>query len=324
MHARILTYVDEVARQGSIRAAAERLNVAASAISRQIIALEDELGTPLFSRGARRLTLTSAGELLVRHIRETFKEMDRTRMLIEDLKGLRRGEVTLAMMSGLASNIVPRAVTKFRAENPRVTVKLRLMSTGERILGAVANKDADLGIGFDFAERPHLRVQSAAMVRLGAVMAPSHPLAERPVLRLSDCLAHTMVLADASMVIRPYLDHLLERAEGAVTDVIETNSIEMMRHLVRTSAAITFLTPFDIEYELQEGNLVYVPVQELAARTQSLSLVAPARAGNALASVLMERLDAEIREALARTGAGDAGSVQRQRAARSLPPLPVR
>src|ERR1700750_2052167 len=58
LHARILTYLDEVARLGSIRKAAARLNVASSAINRQILALEMELGAPIFERMPRRLRLT--------------------------------------------------------------------------------------------------------------------------------------------------------------------------------------------------------------------------------------------------------------------------
>jgi DNA-binding transcriptional LysR family regulator len=73
LHARILTYLDEVARLGSIRKAAARLNVASSAINRQILALENEIGTPIFECMPRRLRLTATGELLIAHVRETLK-----------------------------------------------------------------------------------------------------------------------------------------------------------------------------------------------------------------------------------------------------------
>jgi DNA-binding transcriptional LysR family regulator len=59
----LLDTVDEVARTGSIRKAATHLNVAASAISRQILALEAQLGTPLFQRLPKKLILTAAGTL---------------------------------------------------------------------------------------------------------------------------------------------------------------------------------------------------------------------------------------------------------------------
>ncbi|WP_179208886.1 LysR family transcriptional regulator [Salinicola salarius] len=65
-----LRYFEEVARQGSLRKAAERLHVAASAVNRQILKLEAELGVPLFERLPRGLRLSAAGELMLYQIRQ--------------------------------------------------------------------------------------------------------------------------------------------------------------------------------------------------------------------------------------------------------------
>ncbi|WAH61652.1 LysR family transcriptional regulator (plasmid) [Pseudomonas silvicola] len=91
---RLFIYIDQIARSGSIRKAAERLHFA-SAINRQLIALEEELGTPLFQRLPRKMVLTAAGEALIHHVRQSFKEIEIAQMKIEELKGLRRGEVTV-------------------------------------------------------------------------------------------------------------------------------------------------------------------------------------------------------------------------------------
>src|SRR6516162_3551884 len=99
LHSRLLRYLDEVARLGSIRRAASRLNVASSAISRQILALETEIGAPIFERMPRRLRLTATGEILIAHVRETLKSSLRATAQIEALKGLTRGEATIATMN---------------------------------------------------------------------------------------------------------------------------------------------------------------------------------------------------------------------------------
>lgn len=294
MHARLLTYVDEVARQGSIRAAAEKLNVAASAISRQIKGLEEELGTPIFNRTTRSLSVTSAGEILLLHIRETLRDMGRTRTLIEDLKGLRRGEVKIALMSGLAANMVPRVIMQFRASNPHVSIRLQLMTDGDDMIAAVADGSVDLALGFDFPPRAGVRPMAVAMARLGAVVATDHPLASRSSIRLAECFDYTLILADQSTVIRPHLDQLFGQLGLSVHDVIETNSIEAMRELAHLGQGVTFLTPFDIERETAAGQLNYVPVQELARETQHLVLLGPERNASALASVLAEQFKAAM------------------------------
>ncbi|WNJ78953.1 LysR family transcriptional regulator [Cedecea neteri] len=287
---RLLVYLDEVARSGSIRKAAERLHISASAINRQLLALEEELGTPLFQRLPRKMILTAAGETLIHHVRQSFKELEWAQIKIEELKGLRRGEVTVAMMSGLAANLIPRAAADFRRANPRVKLHLQQMTRGEDITSAVASGDVDLGLGFDFEMRSALRSIASVTGRLGAVVAPGHPLADRSSLRLSDCMPHPMVIADDSTVIRPYLNDVFARAMVALQPVIETNSIEVMRQSAMMDQALTFLTPFDIETDLRSGRLIYIPVRELGQQTQTLMLIGHDRGTSAIGSVLAETL----------------------------------
>ena len=70
LHSRLLRYMDEVGRCGSIRAAGERLHVAASAINKHVLQLEEQIGEPLFERLPRGLKPTPAGEILLAHIRK--------------------------------------------------------------------------------------------------------------------------------------------------------------------------------------------------------------------------------------------------------------
>ncbi|GAB0116034.1 LysR family transcriptional regulator [Acidisoma sp. 7E03] len=300
LHSRLLHYLDEVARTGSMRKASTRLNVASSAINRQILALEAELGTPLFLRLPRKLMLTAAGELVIRHVRQTLKEMDRVQRRIEELKGLRRGEITLAIMSGLAANMVPRIAVEFRRTSPRVKLTLRLLPSGHEIMAAVSAGEADLGLGFDFPREPGLRVLASGIGRLGAVMAPDHPLAGRHQLRLSDCVDYPLIIAEEGMAIRPYLNEALAASSLQVEPTLETNSIEVMRHAAMLDQAITFLTPFDIEWERRAGRLAYVPVHELHGRLQTLMLIGRDRGVDALTSLMAE----QIRTAILATSGG--------------------
>ncbi|WOH67838.1 LysR substrate-binding domain-containing protein [Bradyrhizobium sp. BWA-3-5] len=128
-------------------------------------------------------------------------------------------------------------------------------------------------------------------------MAPNHPLAKRNQIRLSDCVDYPLVIADGSTVIRPYLDSAFAKASLEPLPIIETNAIEIMRHAAILDNGITFLTPFDIEFERRVGRLVYVPVRELAYETQTLMLIGHERGTSAIASVLAEMLKAMMREA---------------------------
>ncbi|MCQ4162680.1 LysR family transcriptional regulator [Roseomonas sp. GC11] len=301
LHGRMLRYLDEVARAGSIRKAAARLNVASSAINRQILALEEEMGTPLFQRLPRKLVLTAAGEVLLDHVRQTLRGFERAQGQLAELRGLRRGEVSIAVMSGLAATLVALALPRFRQEHPRVVLRVSMLS-GPEIMAAVLEGAADFGLGFDLAAEPRLRSTVLADAALGAVMQPYHPLASRSALRLVDCAGYPLVIADRSMAIRPYLEAAFARASLPLDPVLESNSIEVMRRAAALDQGVTFLTPFDILLERRTRELVYVPLAELAGRGQSLRLVCRTRGSSMAAARMEEILGRFLAEELTATG----------------------
>ncbi len=150
----MLVYLDTVAKIGSIRRAARDLNVASSAINRQLIALEESLQTPIFERMARGLRLTPAGEILIEHGRSTLKSYARTSARIDALQGLLAGRVTVAMTPGLAGGgLISSIVLDFQKDRPDIQVVLKSMAV-ELIANAVLSGEADLGLGYYLLPNP--------------------------------------------------------------------------------------------------------------------------------------------------------------------------
>lgn len=274
LHGRLLRYLDEVARAGSIRRASARLNVAASAINRQILTLEEELGAPVFERMAGRLRLTATGEIVIAHVRETLREHERALGRIEALRGLMRGEVTLATMGGLAAGVLGEAIAAFRAAHPRVRLHVRVLPR-EGLVQAVLAGEADLGLAYNVADNPRLFRVATFEHQLGAVAAPDHPLLARTSLRIADCVAYPMVVADRTMSLRDVLELLLPPTLD-LAPVVETNSLELMKRLARRGPHVTFLNLADVVEEVRDGRLGFVPLQGAAAR-QSVALVQRAK-----------------------------------------------
>src|SRR5258708_18045489 len=153
-----IRYFDEAARQGSIRRAADRLNVAPSAVNRQILKLEDELGTKLFERLPRGLRLTSAGEILVTSVRRWLHEFDRARAQLEELQGLRRGHVNVAVVEGAIAEFVPGVLAEFNRAFPRISFAVDVAGS-HAITRLIMSGDADNGVLFAHAAAPAPRVQ---------------------------------------------------------------------------------------------------------------------------------------------------------------------
>jgi DNA-binding transcriptional LysR family regulator len=294
LHGRLLRYLDEVARLGSIRKAAATLNVAASAINRHIIELEEEIGAPIFERLPRGLRLTTSGELLIAHIRDTLRGHDRTLTQIHALKGLNRGSVSIATQGTLAGGLVSEVVVAFRELHPNIRLDVTMMH-GPELMAAVGTGQVHLGVGYDLPPDPRLRRASEFTHQLGAVVAPNHPLARRGSVRLSECLSYPLVVAQHSLTtLRDIVDDLVP-ANAELNAMVETNSTEMMKRLASNSPHITFLNDADVEQEVREGTLRFLSLRGSTGR-QVLSIVHRARGSlEPAASMFIQFLEARLR-----------------------------
>ena len=274
LHSRLLNYLDEVARTGSIRKAAERVGIAASSINRQILALEQDFGVPLFERLPRRMRLTVAGELLLTHIRTTLREHDRMRARLIDLQGRRRGLVRIATMGGLANTLMPPLVAWMRGQYPYVKLVVRALPL-EGVTAAVIAAEADIGLGYQLPADAKLRVLARASARIGAVVAPGHALAgmAHPSVSLADCSGFPMVIPDRSLTVGALLADALERAAISVETVVETNSVELLKRAATQGQTVTFLSEVEMAVEVARGELVFLPLRDAELR-QELRLVA--------------------------------------------------
>lgn len=276
LHGRMLRYLDVVARVGSIRKAATILNIASSAINRQIISLEEELGEPIFERMPRRLRLTATGEVLIEHVRATLKAHAHTLDQIEAMRGLHRGTVTFATSFGLAAGPMAQIVKDYIALHNRMQIRVTSATT-DAISNMVISGEATLGLGFSIPPRPGLKTLFTMDVPLGAVVSPDHKLANAKVVKLRDLITYPMVLATHGMSMRQSTDLALSRFDQIAPAVLESNSVELIRRFVAGSQAVALLNPLDVGEDVAKGVLAYIPVSDENLHPQSLRLVARAR-----------------------------------------------
>jgi DNA-binding transcriptional LysR family regulator len=238
-HLRILSYVDEVARAGSIRKAAERLNVTASAVNRRIADLEEELGAPLFDRRPRGVQLTAAGEVFVHYLRGNQGEAERMKSHIEDLKGLRRGTVRIACSQALALDFLPRQIAAFRKKYSLVSFEVKV-ADHQWAMAALAAYEVDLVLVFRPSYMANFRPLMTVEQQIVAVMAKNHPLAVKKKLRLSDCAQYPVAMPDRSIGGRQLLDEFSARTGFTFKVAAESNSFEMLRGLVVHGGLLSF------------------------------------------------------------------------------------
>jgi DNA-binding transcriptional LysR family regulator len=133
-----LRYFLAVAETRHFTQAADNLGVAQPTLSKQIHTLEASLGAPLFERIRGAVALTGAGEALLPLAQRMVADADAAREAVQDIVGLRRGEVRLGATPSLCSSLVPEVLRTFRAEHPEIQLYVNEGSSQDLIenLGA--------------------------------------------------------------------------------------------------------------------------------------------------------------------------------------------
>ncbi|MET0969505.1 MAG: LysR family transcriptional regulator [Tardiphaga sp.] len=256
-----LRYFNEVARLGSIRKAADRLHVAPSAISRQISQLEHEVDAVLFERSKNGLQLTAAGEVLARRSYGIFRDLDRARAGIDDLRGLRRGEVSVWVIEGFISGLLPGILADFNRRFPNVTFRVQTGST-DRIVEALLEDEADIGMTFNAAPRAEIETVAEFIEPVSCLVAPSHDYADRTSLTLEDICRQPLALPEHSFGLRQFFDKAVAERGLTARVFLTTNSLELTKTMAATGQVIAFMPALTVIHELATGSLRAVPIND--------------------------------------------------------------
>ncbi|GAA5234261.1 LysR family transcriptional regulator [Verticiella sediminum] len=268
---RLFACIDEIARAGSIRKAAQTLYITPSALDRRLQELEQQIGAPLFERHARGMRVTAAGEIFLHHIRAHRADAERVRTEIEQLKGLQRGTVTLAASQALTFSVLPDALNAFQRDNPGIRVVVRIDSH-MAILRALREFAVDVAALYSMPPADDLSVLHVLDQGLCAVMAADHPLAGEPSLRMRQCLQYPLALPDASLGLRSLIDGVIARGSTAPRVMLESNSLEMLRTYVRGNDAISFQIPAGASLERTYDGVVARRIEERGLARRQLTV----------------------------------------------------
>lgn len=259
-HLESLRLIEAAARAGSIRKAADDMNITASALVRRINRFEEEFGCEVFERLPTGVRLNPAGELVLHHYRATLSDLSRVRSQVADLGGERRGHVSIACSQALLPWFLPSQIARYRAAHPGVTFSVNVRDRA-RAEQELASYSSDLALVFEPVYLVDFQVIATIPQRVNVVMRADHPLAAKAELRLRDCLDTPHIAPSTSYGVRHLLDFAARRASRHLTPVVETESFEMIRHYVLHEAVIGFQIPIGLT-GLNDPRLVLRPIAE--------------------------------------------------------------
>jgi DNA-binding transcriptional LysR family regulator len=299
-----LRYVDQVARSGSIQRAAKEMNIAASAINRQILLLERDLGVTLFDLIASGMRLTSAGDTVVTLARRWRTDERRADADLKRLRGINQGHVRLVAMDSHANGFLPRAVQAIAEQHPRISLEIQIASTDEA-QAALLGGEADLVAAFNLTPHRDLHVIWRRELPFGCVVAPKHALARHKTISMQEIVVHPIALQHKMLAIRRYLDARHGWLFGEGQRMVETNSLQLVKILAASGRYVALTSQLDAAPEIIAGTLKFIPVRDKGAEPQTISVAIDGRKPlSKIAKIVADQLAESMDEDLVRVGSG--------------------
>ncbi len=303
LNPRVLRYLVAVAQTGSIQAAARDVTISASAIDRQLLQLEEELGLPLFDREPRGMRLTAAGEVVLALAQRWRTDLQRTLSELKHLQGVHQGQVRLAAMDSHANGLLPAFAAALARDHPGIVLEVDIATPDDAVRRLLAG-EVEVAITFNTRPQRELHLTWTAELPLGCLVASSHPLAGRESVALHEVAAYPMAVQSRALTIRRYLERRHAWLLAEARPPLVTNSLQLVKSLVCAGTHLALTSEIDAAPEILAGLARFVPLDDAAAQPQTAAVAISARRPlPRIARVVAERLGEQAQADLSRVRA---------------------
>ena len=251
----------EVARQGSVSKAAERLFVTQPAVSMQIRQLEDAFGLALVEPVGRNIGLTHAGEAFMAHAIAAMGKLKDLEANMAEFVGLKKGRIDLAVVS-TAKYFIPMLLVRFGRLFEGIDVQLRI-DNRENILGMLARNEVDLVVMGRAPAQLDCQATPFASNPLSILAPPDHVLTRRKKLPFSALAEHGFVVREEGSGTRAAMERLFAQHKVPIHVVMEMPSSETIKQAVMAGMGLSFLSLRTVRHELASGHIALLDVEGL-------------------------------------------------------------
>jgi DNA-binding transcriptional LysR family regulator len=254
MDLRQLEILQAIAETGSFTACGRKLNVSQSAISRQILLLEEELGEPLFLRIGRQVRMTPAAESLVQLGQRVFQDVRDTVGAITDRTRELRGTLRLSGGMTVCLYVFPPLLKQMRRTHPLLEVRLTVAAAG-RSVQEIRGGRVDAGLLTLPVAEPDLVTVPVMREELLLVTTPGHALAKRKKVVPQDLARLPFILFELGSGTRRVIDHFFASENIEPTVLMDTENVEIIKAMVKTGQGVGIVPYQAVAREVKAGQL---------------------------------------------------------------------
>lgn len=254
MDLRQLEIIRAIAETGSFTAAGHKLHVSQSAISRQVLLLEDELKEPVFLRVGRRIRITPAGEALLQLSNRVFQDLRDTIAAITDSQESLRGQVRLLGGMTVCLYVFPPLLTELKRQHPNIDLKL-VTGSSERCIQHLRAGTGDLALLTLPVDQPDMVTVPVMQEELLVVTNAKHPLSRKRKVLPQDLAGEPFVLFESGSNTRRVIDEFFAQSRIDPQIVMETENVEIIKAMVRHGIGITVIPFQAVSRDVSNGQL---------------------------------------------------------------------
>lgn len=251
-----------VARLGSFSRAAETMGYSQSAITVQIRLLEEELGTKLFDRMGKKVSLTPQGKRFLEHANRILYEMNRTIMAMNEDREL-ENPLHIGTIESLCTAKFPCILSQFHTLYPKVNIQITLDSP-EKLIRMMEHNELDLIYILDTPRwnKEWIKVMEAAEP-IVFVASVNSEFALRKEMVLQDILGEPFFLTEKNANYRQALDQHLALENRTLDPVLEISDTEFIIKMVERNDGLSFLPYFAVEKYIRSGRIAMLDVTDI-------------------------------------------------------------
>ena len=250
-----------VVEVGSVTRAAELLHLVQPAVTRQIRALEHELGVSLFERTRQGMRPTKAGISLAERARRALTELDRARAELTPTPGAVAGIVTVGLLESAAELLAEPLVSAVLRDHPGIELRVLTAYSGH-LQQWLDDGDLDLSLLYNLASTPSLNVTPLVREQLWAVAPAADGLSPGRPVRFAEAAGRPIVMPTPGHGLHALITTGARQARVEINAVVQTNSMNLQKQLVRSGRGWTILPAVGIAGDLDGGTLSAAPLCE--------------------------------------------------------------
>lgn len=284
----------DLAESASFSKAADSNGITQSAVSQQVRAIEEKFNVKLIDRGRRYFSLTPEGKAFLEASQDILDAYDGLGRKMQRLQNKVAGTISIATVLSIGLHELPPYLKEFRREFPQVDVKIEYKRSTQ-VYSSIVSGDADVGLVAYPSSRRGLRILTFWKDKLVLICAPSHPLARKRKVRLTELSGEKFVAFEPDLPTRKEIDRKLRQQGVKVSLLFEFDNIETVKRTVEIETAVSIVPETAVRMETKSGTLVALPIdapnmwRPLGAIVRRTSQPAPAALRHFLA--MLEKKD---------------------------------